>query len=589
MKGSGRFLRWLKFGGWMARVERGETNGRGAGIRFRPGRVFLDLVKLALLLVLLQLLTLPFRPLALEPPPDDLLARYLPPEAEPTGDGTADRMLRQFDELTYPLTNTTNDTATAWRERWERFCARLERHDLALYDDVRTDRWQRLVDDDVDTDLDALLTNVIAFANACANEAPRPKILRASILPGYLMPMRLLRLDVIRQVDRAAPEAAREAIGRSLDVSVFASRGWALNWMVSAVLVKRATRGTLRLAECEAGLPIDEALALDKVWESAGDRSFPFLAALRRESFGPAGRARATLLYRQDVRCAVYLAAIGMAGPLSRFGDVDLRYSFFDPDSYRLNTLYVLTTLGKHSALAGNDRRAVARVSERVAMWSAVRLGAMLDPLGPSLEDLDAMQSAAGTTSWWARGRVALPARHHLDRYAFKQSVLWSDCLAARTATMLAAYRADTGGDAKTLEDVAERFDWTVPEHPLTGQPMDYAYLTPPQEATPGAGGYALASWADGRAILPGGGHVWLVVRNPAFGALPFRVYTWSDDGEDGGAHTNAVRVTETEMTPLSRGERLPALDVPASLFRPGPSAWSRAERAMRHAGWRVD
>jgi hypothetical protein len=578
---------------WFWRVAvaatRAQNKRTSTDFRVHGGKIALDLMKTVLLIVLLQLVTLPFRPLALEPPPADLIARYVPPEAEPMGDGAADRLLREIAPWAYPTATATNANTTDWSERWERFFEKTQRGALPLRDKLRMNRWQWLVGSDTDAELDVLLTNAVAFADACINESPRPRQMEENplvvISPGYWPPFRLLRLDTIRQVDRNVPATARKSIGRLLDVGVYGSRGRATDWRFGVHAVRHATWGTLRLAESKGGLPVAEALALDREWQSAGERFSRSTVALRRDGLGPVGRARATFFHQPEIRRRIRGVAFGSEEPFSKL-QKDARCSSSHP-------FVTLSNLAEHSALMGNPERAVAKVSENVAMWSVVRVGALLDPQGPSLAELDTAESAVRTGSrrgsLWSRGWVAPPMWHFRDEYARDQSRLWSDCLTARTATMLAAYRAETGNDADTLDDVAERFDWTIPEHPVTEQPLDYIRLAAPTNATPGADGYALASWADGRAILEGGGRVWLVVRNPAFGDLPSRIYTWYDSGGGEGTLTNTVQVSEAEVAHFRVRQRLPALQVPASLFGPDPKGWSMAGRAMSNAGWRED
>jgi hypothetical protein len=579
--------------------------------KFRPRlhfvKIILDVAKVALLLVLvilflvfLQLATLPFRPLALGPPPDDLLARYLPPETEPMGDGTAERLLQELDEWTRAGSDTTNAAAAAWHQHWERLDDLMMEKDL--FDSIPTKRWQDVADEDVDRELDAILSKIVFAADACVGDAPGPEQSGADPLWGAFagfVPVREgLRLAAVRRVDRADPQAARRAIGRVLDVSVYSSRGGVLDWNCGCIGVRDAVRVTLRLSETGDGLATSQARALEHVWHSAHERLQPIPNALRRAVLGPLARARSTYLYRSDVRRGVY-RAIFSGGTPSDIRNALVARPYWDPYPHgaSIYPLAALMELAAHSALTGNDRRAVARVSERAAKWQVVRVGAMLDPHGPLLTDLAAVESAVSKTHCygfkWSRGWIALRSYHPWAFFGSMQSDLWSDCMAARTAVMLAAYRTETGNWAKTLDDLAERLDWTVPKHPLTGQPLDYIRLEAPPEATLGAGGYALASWADGRAIRPGGGRVWLVLRNPAFGGLPFRIYVWScygaTHGREEGTIENTVRMTETEMTRLWRGKAAPAVEVPASLFRDDPQEWEEAEEQMRYAGWRLD
>lgn len=594
-------FRWLRFGGWFgwrSREAVAESWRRRFGwfgrFDIHLGRILLDAVKAVAILLVLFRVTLPLRPLAVPPPPADLVARYVPPEQEAMDDGTAWRMLLGLmPPADLKLSGMTNAIVVeGWQERWGQF----REASGGLEGRLATSRWDRVATPSTDAALDGLLPPILAFADACASESPGHAFIDndnpfISFLSSWQPVLTLLRLEAFRQVDRGNPEAAKTAIRRLLDSSGYASRGQMIvDGLVSGLFQRLALRATLRLTEAAPGLDRADAQAMDAVWVDAAAKTLPITVSFRGELLGRAAKEKRAFFYRKDIRLKALKMGLGLEPVTSTNGGWLVGYNEqegrpprrrFIPGAFGYLVLF--------SGWSGNDQSGHARVAENRALWTLVEMGAALDPKGPPLEDLDIWDKVEtdSWTSYLKRGWIAYVFQPIFKPFASKVHRMKSHQATARTALKLSAFRREVGREAETLAEVEERFGWTAPKQPLTEHPIEYLRLALPEDAAPGTSGYALACWADGRAVRKGGGSVALVVRNPAFGELPFRVFQWSSDGSRFAVETNSVVVGNVQR-PGYNGERQPVLNVAPGLFSADPVVWEQAEEAMKKAGWEL-
>jgi hypothetical protein len=80
-----------------------------------------------------------------------------------------------------------------------------------------------------------------------------------------------------------------------------------------------------------------------------------------------------------------------------------------------------------------------------------------------------------------------------------------------------------------------------------------------------------------------------LVVRNPAFGALPFRHYSWvrlTSDSRAGDPVACEVAWVDTDKPEAAEDAGVHGLKLPLGLLSPEPEAWSKGESYLRDRGW---
>jgi len=606
MKTGRWYWRWLRFGGWFrlrTREDVASSWKRHFGwigrFEIRLTRIALDIIKGAVVLIVLLRISLPLRPLAVSAPPADLVARYVPPPWEPMGDGTAHRIHMAFEDPEYlrRIPAEYHPESSDAYAAWEAF---VSSNPISI-ESLATSRWDQVSDAATDQALDVLLVYANRFADVCSGESSRPLPVDDNPLLTFFVPWRPLlqvwRMDALRAMDRGAPESVIAALQRQLAVADYALRGPALvDWLVGVLMHRHLSALAMRLAEDSVPLSLGDRQSLEELLVPAGEGRRPSLAGAVRREFDYHNLPALKYIYRPDMRRDVLLTALGLQ-PIARLPwgvHIDMEDVVCKMLYGRGSPFGKLAILLGFSGWTGNDREGVLRTADNQSLWATILAGATLDADGPDLERLNRDAQDTLSPSWYVlrRGWLALSLQPDFSSFVERDVYVRADLVAARTALMLSAFRQAEGREAESLAEVEARFGWTAPLQPLTDRPVDYVRLPPPEGAVPGASAYALASWADGRAVPVGGGQVWLVVRNPAFGALPFRIYSWqSGKRSRTRVSRNVLELYEIEALDdriRARGDDSPwpALPVPAGLFRADPAGWARAEADMQLLGW---
>jgi len=551
---------------------------------FAAGR---DLVKGALFLFfglyLLFLVSTPFRPLAIQPPPPELLARYPQKPFVPRGDGEATRLFRALDPDYLHMVSTNNPINLELRAKWDA----LPRDKMA---ELRTNRWQNVAGKKGNEALDA----VAPLIDGLIKEASQEDVQRSHVVinerpfavyyPSWAHCLRYLILSCARRIDSGGERDAEVEIRKIGELGAFATRSSAfIDGLVGRLLAGEILlKLSVRLVESHTVGAMEAENRLDLL-QRLPERFGSPAQMMDEEST----HWEALWRFMSSRRLEMLKAALSAQG-WQRFC---LRYGL---EGFSQQPEQALQWFLGLNPLSGNDLQGVRASSANRLAWMHVLAEAALDPLGPDMEIIRKAQEAAASTPVW---RTMLKRGWYVSSdvtgsYLFASGSEWkcrANLALARAAVMLGAYRTSAGLEAESLETVASRFGWTVPAVPLTDRKV--TYLRYPQETGTNtqASAYLLACWGDGRAVPKDCGTALLVVRNPAFGALPFRQYHWfrikkENDGLDPA--TAGVEWVASEPSAQRSTLSPRSLKLPLGLLGSDPAEWAKAEYFLKNSGW---
>jgi hypothetical protein len=544
-------------------------------LRLQSGRIMAGLIRTFVLPLYLLSLTTFLRPLALEAPPLDGIPDWaIEEDPEYSGSKEAARLHGKIEQLWLHGLEVTEPAKLA-EEHDQSIVTKLNEQALKISCQLVTHRWHR---EWIDGELELVLsmTDELASEMASVCHGERPTIRWSHSLPfmregpgysSYSGIVNWMKLEPIRKMDSGDVNGAIETLHKGILIANYASRGELIDWLVGMLLWRQIAGHVVRLAE-SGSLDADSAAQIDGLLTSGLEDAYPFQHALVREFLYSREYVQRYIryLYRPDIPLR---SLSGDAWGIESFQ----RDHFLDNDVLRQVANPFMWIL--FSPCLGNDLEGTLRVSRNVFLWQWVSDGEM------EIEK-------AGRRFWrrgWAGAQVqTMPV---LGKLAVQGKQAQMAVIAARTALALAEFRCERGQDADSLEVLRGRLGDVDASGALTNNSLAYLYLEPPEDSVDGANAYVLARWADSGDVEPGGGMVWLVVRNPAFGEVPFRICKWfSAGGEMGGLMTNEIALAQGPFAETYSEGRLPRLEIPVGLFRDDVNAWDAEWDAMKRVGW---